>query len=671
MIPRIVFSIVLLVAAGTGYFAHDRAAYNRCAEWLTTADTLNKQGYYSQSIEQLTLYFASDKCRTVSDVTAIKFLADSRIYVPLPQNAHLSQQLELAKLGWKLKREGQYHLMEASAALIRGNWLAAHTAARKSTGARAGLIALTASIRLGDLETAEKDLDWFAQNNASHFQWALLQELLFQEPNLQLLAESKAPEIDKDLRRLAILTAGRKPVSISDSAISGLKAKLSDDDLSTATSLLIAQGQQQVAKALLDQPERALSATLLTRHARLLWAQGDMKTLSAFIGRGHNGAMPGEVHMIVCLAQLQTAQYCQARFDSNDYQRRYGAYAASRWNRLLSELSRSPIKSSGVIDALSDMKDLVAASPVAQQLAGVHYSLIGETALAGQHFSRASAFGLKSVLNPTTSAVDSVLNIDACAATNSECMARRLNSDIGNFQLWRKALGDGFKPDPEMLKMLRDVSPKEATLWRMAQARSAASTGTDQSMARSLRLIRPVLKWTPNAALPNLLASAGSAHFSDNDATFGHLATAAKSDPDSAVAALRLALNYYNNGSIGPAELVHWWTSITRLEMKARGAKASDTRVKDLLLERLAILASEGEQRQDRALAVATYEIILEVSPDHHIALNNLAVKLGEGSTDLNRAERMAVKAVTLQPNEPEYGKTLKDIQLAINSLSK
>lgn len=670
MILRIVFSIVMLVGAGAGYIAYDRAASGRCSEWLTDAGSFNNQGYYSQTIEQLTLYFSSDRCRTVSDANAIKLLSEARIHVPLPQNAHLSQQLALANLGWKLKRDDQYHLIGASAALVRGNWAEARKSARQSKGTRAALIALTASIRLADLDSAKDDLEWFVQSDASHFQWSLLQQLLFQEPELQILVGSQAPKIDKNIQALAALSAGADAPLVATSTVSNLKTALSDDDLSTATSLLIAQGHQQIAKALLDQPERQLSAPLLTRHARLLWAQKDLMTLSAFLGRSHKETMPGEVHMMVCLADLQINQNCTNKFDSEDYQRRYGAYAASRWGNLLSELSRSPIKNGGVLDALSSMKDLVAASPVAQQLAGIHYNLIGETALAEYYFSRASAFGLETLLNRADTIVDTDPTKEPCAETDSMCISHRLNNNIEDFQLWHKALSTGFKPDIKMLKLLRDASPKEATLWRLAQARAATNTGTDQSMAESLQLIRPVLKWTPNAALPNLLASAGTAHFSDNDATYGHLATAAKSDPDSAVAALRLALNYYNNGSISPSELVHWWISITRLEMKARGLKASDTRIKDLLLERLAILASVGERRKDKELAMSTYEAILEITPTHHIALNNLAVKLSERSMDLGRAERMAIKAVTLQPNEPEYGRTLKDIQLAIRLLS-
>lgn len=671
MIYRIFFSAIALVGAGLGYLAYDRSVSASCADWLTNADEAKNQGYYAEAIEHLTLYFSNDRCRAVPDANAIKILTEARIHVPLPQNAHLSQQLALAKLGWKLKRDNNYHVMEASAALVRGNWLDAREAARKAPSAQAGLIALTASMRLDDIDSAQEDLEWFAQNNASPFQWALLQELLVGKAVLERAAKAYAPELKINIRALAALSTGKETTPISDSEIGQLKGKLTDSDLSTATSLLIAEGQPTLAKMLLDQPARPLTASHLTRYARLLWKEQDFATLSAFLERNRYGAMPGEVHMIVCLAQLKANQKCAKQFDAEDYERRHGTYASSRWETLLNELTRSPSSSSDVLDALSNMKNLIAASAVAQQLAGAHYNAIGETGLAQLHFSRAGALGFKtadakSIIERKEASVK-----DECEMTNTTCIKRALEANSSDFETWRVALANGFKPDASLLQKLREASPKDATLWRIAQARAAANTSTDESMARSLQLIRPVLKWTPNAALPNLLASAGSAHFSDNDATYGYLATAAKSDPESAVAALRLSMKYYLDGSIGATELVHWWTSITRLEMKARAVKASDTRVKSLLLERLVILALESEQRGDQRLAVVAYETILEVSPTHHIALNNLAMKLKDNIKEIDRAEKLAIKATTLKPDQPEYHQTLETIKLAISSLSQ
>lgn len=671
MMYRIIFSIVILAGTGLGYLAYDKTVSVRCTEWLIDADASKNQGYYAEAIERLTLYFSNDRCRALTDADAIKTLTDARIHVPLPQNAHLGQQLELAKLGWKLKRDNQYHHMEASAALVRGNWPAARTAARKSRTAQSGLISLTASIRLADIEAAKEDLEWFAQSDASPFQWALLQELLVDEPILARFAKPYAPEIGNNIKGIAALSVGRKSAPISGLAIDQIKTTFTDGDLSTATSLLIAEGHTQVAQSLLDQPNRALTAPNLTRHARLLWKQEDFSTLSAFLKRGRRGAMPGEVHMIVCLAQLKSNQKCQNQFDAKDYQRRYGIYASSRWETLLNELAQTPIKSSRVLDALSGMKNLIAASSVAQQLAGNHYNSIGENTLSRKHSLRAAVLGLETTKPMPQEKKEGAVSINKCETKDTPCVTRLLGENSSDFQMWRTALANGFKPDAELLKKLREASPNEATLWRIAQTRAATTVGTDQSMAQSLQLIRPVLKWTPEAALPNLLASAGSAHFSDNDTTYGHLATAAKSDPDSAVAALRLSLKYYYNGSIGAAELVHWWVSITRLEMKARAVKASDARIKNLLLERLAILALESEQRNDRKLATATYEAILEISPNHHVALNNLAMKLKDNVKDIDRAEKMAIKATELNPGQPEYLRTLEDIHQIIDSLSQ
>ena len=290
---RIFLSAIVLLIYSTIYLLYEETNLRRCSGWLTQAGKSNDQGYYSEAIEQLTLYFSNDKCRTASDAGAIKILTEARLHVPLPQNTHLGQQLELAKLGWKLKRDNRYHLMEASAALVRGKWVAARTAARKLKTAQAGLIALTASIRLSDTESAKEDLKWIAQTNATPFQWAMLKELLADMPALKGVAESKMPATDSNLRQLALLSTGKKNTAMPAASISKIKNTLTDDDLSTATSLLIAEGQIELAKLLLDQPNRALAAPHLTRYARLLWAQQEVNTLFAFLDRSSRGAMPG------------------------------------------------------------------------------------------------------------------------------------------------------------------------------------------------------------------------------------------------------------------------------------------------------------------------------------------------------------------------------------------
>lgn len=662
---------LFFAACAAGYTTYDNVKSRHCANWLGDAEHLFQYGYYADTINQLTLYFSEDKCRSISDTGAVKLLAQSRLEVPLPKNAHLSQQLMLAKLGWKLKQDESYHLMEASASLVAGDWPNARFLARKAGGQQAALIAIAASMQLGDTESAKEDLIRFTEMGGSEFQWALLMELMAQESELQPLVKASAPPMSNDSVQLASLVSGNLRVAPDDLKLNvqKLQQSLTNEDLAIATSLLVTEGYTDIATQLLDQPERPLSGNLLLRHARLMWNQENYSEAANFLNRSKIGTMPAEIHLIVCLARVETNQQCTPTFDKPDFQRRHGVYAATRWNTLLSSLPATSASSSKVLDAISEMKDLVSSSAVVQGLAARLYASMGENALANIHLRRSIVLGAAIPSETTANEEAKSEQQINCDFTNNSCIAELLNNDAANFGLWRTALARGFQPSDALITKLKSRSPQEATLWRAAQARAAIGKQTDQAMAESLRLLRPVLRWTPNAALPQLLASAGTAYFADNDATYAHLATAAKSDPNSAVAALRLSLGYYQRGGVTSIELVHWWISITRLEMATRGIKASDMRSKNLLSERLSILAAEAENTRDTPLAIRVYKMLLEIAPNNHMASNNLAVKLMETSDNLEWALELASSAVQLNPNEAEYARTLEEIQFKIAAL--
>lgn len=65
-------------------------------------------------------------------------------------------------------------------------------------------------------------------------------------------------------------------------------------------------------------------------------------------------------------------------------------------------------------------------------------------------------------------------------------------------------------------------------------------------------------------------------------------------------------------------------------------------------------------------MAVAVYDALLSQAPDNHMALNNLAVHLAKQKDELDRAQKLAARAVALAPEEREYQRTLQDIQLAM-----
>lgn len=66
-----------------------------------------------------------------------------------------------------------------------------------------------------------------------------------------------------------------------------------------------------------------------------------------------------------------------------------------------------------------------------------------------------------------------------------------------------------------------------------------------------------------------------------------------------------------------------------------------------------------AETRRQNLDAVAYYEKVLEISPDHPVALNNLAYLLAENPSELDRALTLAQRARGLAPNDPNIADTL------------
>lgn len=77
-----------------------------------------------------------------------------------------------------------------------------------------------------------------------------------------------------------------------------------------------------------------------------------------------------------------------------------------------------------------------------------------------------------------------------------------------------------------------------------------------------------------------------------------------------------------------------------------------------------AMLLAERQIGNDRAAAIDTYELILTKTPDNFVVLNNLAYLAFEDK-DLQRAEELAKKAVTLQSENADAVDTLAQIYIA------
>lgn len=629
---KLIVSSALALTVATGFIGFKALKVHRqqiCDSWLQSAITAQTTGYHSRAIDKLTLYFSEDNCRGKTDPQAITTLANARPHVPLPGGTELVQQLSLSRLGWQLERDPSFQLTQAKAALALGDWTTAAELADYASGARADFIKIAAAVRLKDWQKLQETVDELDTASTSSFQYALLSEMLVDAP-VHLPARPLQSKFTDFAR--SILRGGDNQIDKKAYAVNNL---LTMEDLNIATGLLVATRQTKAVIALLDQPRRPLSPSLLKKLAKQYWLSHNHAALMDFQQRNIDGALPGETILLICLAEQEMHGVCTTSFDAADYEARHGNYASSHWKKLLQLLQSSATPAHEIVDALVEMEDLIRKEPIAYQLLASLYSELGEVELAKRFEGAASMFGL----------------------------SPKGKWHINEKPSWTSKLADGYMPTQAEVSTLQDLSPKQSILWRLAKSRLALSKNTDEGAAEALRIIRPVLGWAPEVASAQLIAAASTAHFGDHEASYGHLMNAVSADPKSTVAALRLSLHFYSEkNGLTATELNHWWETLTRAEVQNNNPENT---IK-LIAERAMILAAIAEEEQDSSLAQNAYRTVLKEQPDNHIALNNLAVWLSKDLATVVDAKKLAETAIALAPEQPEYHGTLQDVEAVI-----
>ena len=656
------------------FIAIDSQGKQRCDLWLNDARLHDTSNRHARVIDKLTLYFESEDCRSKNDAGAVHLLAKSRKMVPLPLNAHLGQEILLAKHGLQLGENASSQLETASAHLAHSRWEQARQAARQLDTAQASMISLAASVALSEGAEVEHDFNTLIEGEASPFSVLLAHKLLQRRSFGRLDGgdHASAPAVGgADISRFesneALLDFVNYIIAPDDDynilpAAMRVAGALSDKDLATASSLLTAKGKLVVATLILDQQSRPLAPALLVRLARLFWVQGDLKALDKlFLTRKIAGIWPAEVLLAVCIAQRKLHQICDVDFDRDLYEERYGAYVATKWSAVLTGLSAERLDVVPLINALNDMGHLVAGNGLALQLKASLLFRIGENKLAQKYSQAAALLGYAGIVALEAPISQRKL---PCKPDETQCIADVLNMNGGEFDLWRQALAVGFKPDSQLAQQLRAKSPEEAILWRIVSAQALIREGDDESMAEALILLRPVLAWVPIHATAQLLVAVCYFHFEDMEAVLLALSSAVKHNPNRAVEALRLALGFYEAGNtIAASQLAHWWQGVTLLEIEARGLVSANVDGEKLLQERLSLLAAYAEEKKDADLSIVTYETLLRLNPNNHMALNNLAYHLVNKEGQSQRALKLAAQAIRLNPMSAEYRRTFKTVR--------
>jgi Flp pilus assembly protein TadD len=93
---------------------------------------------------------------------------------------------------------------------------------------------------------------------------------------------------------------------------------------------------------------------------------------------------------------------------------------------------------------------------------------------------------------------------------------------------------------------------------------------------------------------------------------------------------------------------------VTRRESEPVAVKPLPTAVEEMSADALALLA-----RNHRWSAAALYRAVLAEDPRNSLAANNLAYVLISLGGDLGEAERLAMRAITLDPSNPRYLDTM------------
>jgi tetratricopeptide (TPR) repeat protein len=657
-------AIIAAVLVGGFFLLSGQKAKSRCSQWILQSEQQIEQGHYAAGIETLTLYFSSESCPGKADGRALTLLSEARPHVPLPKQAHLSQTLMLARLGLQLDGDRQDRLMLADAAVSNGDWHQARYHAARSTGARAVLIELAAAIALADADALQTGIATLQARSATPFQRAFAYQIIKAGGHTPANLENLRQGTDQTSLQLARFVADPSSRPMAPAALSAAASTVSDEDLSVASMLLTAKGEVTAAHSLLNQPERALPPALLARLARLEWLL-EQKSLSAdgFLTRAVQGSMPGEAYLLVCLREWQTTGRCAYRFDEQEHKVRYGIFAASRWMTLLQAMTEGPRAAASIINAMNEMPELLAGLPVAMSLKASLLDAAAEPALATRYRNTALALGAPASL-PLVGLPD--FRDPACNASDQACLREFVSADSRDLRRWRAAIEQGYIPAAQKAEELRAQSPDEAIMWRKTLAFNLIRAGGDANNARALQILREGNALDPSDAMMQLLAATCYSRFDDQEATATALVGAVKADPDFAVLSMRLALGYYRESpGMAASALVHQWATLSHLEMARRGAPGAANRI---LIERLSLLADFSHRHEDAALTRASYEAILKIDANNHMALNNLAYMMLESPDEWRRAQAMAEKAVSLAPNVAEYRATLTDLRAAVEA---
>jgi tetratricopeptide (TPR) repeat protein len=196
-----------------------------------------------------------------------------------------------------------------------------------------------------------------------------------------------------------------------------------------------------------------------------------------------------------------------------------------------------------------------------------------------------------------------------------------------------------FREAEPVLRRLAEAAPEDPRYWWGLTQLYAAQGRTDQALETLTRQ----LERDPRSLEVRLARATVAANAKRYSAAIADFTEILKDHPNDARVHERLGTTYYLAGDLAAAE---------RHYRKAR--EANPTSLTATL--RLALLAGELGQKEEAKVLLRE---VLNLAPDHPVALNNLADLLAESPSDLDEALTLAQKAYRRAPDNAKIAETL------------
>lgn len=210
-----------------------------------------------------------------------------------------------------------------------------------------------------------------------------------------------------------------------------------------------------------------------------------------------------------------------------------------------------------------------------------------------------------------------------------------------------------------LISRLRDITPEQSILWRLARARALLAPGrSEEDAASAAQSIREVLDMMPDHAEARLLLALARGRLNDIEGAQSDLLAALEIDPDLWQETLRAAV------ALISVETEAYETELVELvgQIFARAPISSELRLEGELTWLRGIVSTLAGKNHSQ-LERAAYARLVDLAPNQHFALNNYAWLLYQAKEDKTTALNLAERAVALVPENGVYADTLASIQ--------